>query len=626
MIVYKASKSQFLHDASNGIEDIVREQVQIKLGIRIQPGSSEYNSWKNSLGNAMFHVMNTDSIPSDATVAIEYRLPLGRMRIDFIVSGVDENYKESVVILELKQWESVTLTDSDAMVGLSFYGKVDDLHPSYKAWSYASLLENFNEVVSREDIHLYPCSYLHNMTDRSIIADPFYGEYIEKAPVFCKGDKEKLQNFIARYVRYGDKRDTLFRIDQGRVRPTKELADTLSSMMKGNKEFVLIDDQKIIYERALALGRKASLDKKKVFIVEGGPGTGKSVIAINLLAALVKMGFNAHYVTKNAAPRQVFHAKLTSSMKKSQISALFQSSGAYTESSMNEMDVLIVDEAHRLNEKSGIYRNKGENQVKELIYSSKVAIFFLDEDQRVTLQDIGSKEEIEKWANYFGAELHQGKLESQFRCSGSDGYLAWVDNTLQIRETANLTLEGSNYDFKVFDSPEELRKVIFEKNKAKNRSRLLAGYCWDWKSKTDKTAFDIKFPEYGFAMQWNLKNDGSLYMIAPGSVNQVGCIHTSQGLELDYVGVIIGPDLFVRNGIVYTNPDKRSKMDKSLSGYRKALRERQEGIEKKVDLIIRNTYRTLMTRGMRGCYVYCVDEETNEYFRKHSQLPSINLP
>jgi len=615
MIVYKASKRQFLFDAANGIEDIVKDQVEQRLNIRIQSGSSEYNSWKNSLGNAMYHVMNTKSIRNDATVAIEYRLPLGKMRIDFMVCGSDENQKESIVILELKQWEHVSLTDSDAMVGVTFYGRTEELHPSYKAWSYASLLRNFNEDIFLNDTRLYPCSYLHNMIDRSVVADDFYSDYLEKAPVFCKGDKDKLQDYIAGKIEFGDSSDMLRRIDTGNVRPSKELADSLSNMMRGNSEFILIDNQKIVFEKALSLGRRASTTKKSVFIVQGGPGTGKSVVAINLLASFVKLGLNANYVTKNAAPRAVFEAKLTGSMKKNIVGNLFQGSGAYVSTFADELDVLIVDEAHRLNAKSGIYKNLGENQVKELIQASKTTIFFLDEEQQVTLQDIGSKSEIEKWALEFGADIYYGALDSQFRCNGSDGYLSWLDNTLQIKETANVTLEEANYDFRVFESPEELRKTIVQRNDHSNRSRLLAGYCWDWVSKTDKSQNDIQFEDYGFSMKWNLTEDGGLFMIAPHSVDQVGCIHTSQGLELDYVGVIIGPDLYVRDGVVYTDPSKRSKMDKSLSGYKKALREKQPHIVEKVDNIIKNTYRTLMTRGMRGCYIYCTDQETREYFK-----------
>ena len=84
---------------------------------------------------------------------------------------------------------------------------------------------------------------------------------------------------------------------------------------------------------------------------------------------------------------------------------------------------------------------------------------------------------------------------------------------------------------------------------------MVAGYCWDWKSKTDLSTADVVIPDHGFAMQWNLARDEGLWITAKDSVEQIGCIHTCQGLELDYVGVIVGPDLVVRNGVVVTRPE-----------------------------------------------------------------------
>jgi Rad3-related DNA helicase len=241
----------------------------------------------------------------------------------------------------------------------------------------------------------------------------------------------------------------------------------------------MIDDQKIVYENALSLAKKSSDKKKSVLIVEGGPGTGKSVVAINLLVAITKMGLNTQYVTKNAAPRGVFEAKLTQTLKRTQFSNLFTGSGSYIGCEKNVFDALIVDEAHRLNAKSGMMKNLGENQIKEIIEAAKTSIFFIDEDQKVTWHDIGTKDEIESWANKIGAGVQTLKLESQFRCNGSDGYLSWLDNTLQIKETANTTLEGVNYDFRVMSSPNELRDLIFEKNKEKNKARLVADWVLD---------------------------------------------------------------------------------------------------------------------------------------------------
>jgi uncharacterized protein len=567
---------------------------------------------------SMAKVLDDNDIPADAGVAIEYVIPQTSKRVDFILTGGNPESPANVVIVELKQWSEARRTNKDGVVATWLSGREQEVsHPSYQAWSYAALLNGFNEAVYEGGIALKPCAYLHNYVPDDEITHESYGHYLEKAPVFLKGESErgKLRTFIKQHVRFGDKHGLLYKIENGRIRPSKTLVDSLAKMVKGNKEFILIDDQKVIYEGALSLAMRASEADKKVFIIEGGPGTGKSVVAINLLLELSKRAKVVKYVSKNAAPRAVYESKLTGVLRRTEISNMFSGSGAFTETPPNTFDVLVVDEAHRLNEKSGLYGNLGDNQIKELISASKCTIFFIDEDQLVTLSDIGRKDEIRRWADKMGAEVEEGVLASQFRCNGSDGYLAWLDNTLQIRETANRLLDAREFDFRVMDSPEQVRGAIRETNKANNRSRMVAGYCWLWGSKRDPAAMDVVIPEYEFAMQWNLSDDGSLWIVAPQSVEQIGCIHTSQGLEVDYIGVIVGPDLIVRNGKAMTRPEKRASSDRSIRGYKALMKRDPIRTAERVDQIIKNTYRTLMTRGMKGCYIYCTDPETAEFFR-----------
>lgn len=615
MLVYTSTKSGFSSDViSNNIEIKILDVFQRILGHSTSP--SEIQSWRNSM-LYMNNILNDKAIPDDAGVSIEYKVPLTNKRIDFILTGKDENKKDTAIIVELKQWTEAKVTEKDGLVSTYLgKGEQDTFHPSYQAWTYAALLEDFNETVRLDEIILKPCAYLHNCISGDAINHPFYAEHTKKAPAFLKQDAKKLGDFIKQYVKYGDADNIMYRIDHGKIKPSKSLADKLLSLLQGNQEFLMIDDQKIVYETALYLTKKSTASNKHVLIVEGGPGTGKSVVAINLLVAITNMEKTAQYVTKNAAPRTVYESKLTGTYTKSHITNLFKGSGAYVESEPNLFDALIVDEAHRLNAKSGMFQNLGENQIKEIIAATKCSVFFIDEDQRVTFKDIGDKNEIKTWASSAGATVHELALQSQFRCNGSNGYLAWVDNALQIRETANETLEGIDYEIRVCDSPSQLRDVIYGKNRANNKARLVAGYCWDWVSKSDNVAAkkDIVFPEHEFAMKWNLASDGNLWIVKPESVSEIGCIHTCQGLEIDYVGVIIGPDLIVRNGQIITDASKRARTDSSIKGYKQLLKNSPAEAKAKADLIIKNTYRTLMTRGAKGCYLYCTDPETNAWF------------
>lgn len=606
MIVYQATKTQFLDDNDNrNIEDVIEAAFVKKTGRYATQGI--FRSWQASL-LAMAKVLRDQDIPDDIGVGVEFGIPATAKSIDFILSGHSADGTPHAIIVELKQWSTSRISEKDGLIIANRGGRaeIEGAHPSYQAWSYAALLSGFNEAVYESNTELRPCAYLHNYRDDAVIRDPHYAAYLEKAPVFLHGEEElnRLRDFIKQHVKKGDKGELLYRIENGRIRPSKMLADSVAKMLKGNREFVLVDDQKVVYETCLAKAAQASTEHKQVVIVQGGPGTGKSVVAINLLVALTKRGENSRYVSKNAAPREVYKEKLAGHLKKAQINALFNGSGSFHQSEPNVFDTLVVDEAHRLNEKSGLYGNLGENQIMELIRSARCTIFFADNDQIVTLSDVGRTEELERWARSAGAEITHLELASQFRCAGSDGYIAWLDNFLGIRETANADFDRGSFDFRIVDSPTELHDLIREKNKLNNKARVVAGYCWDWKSKKDPKDWDIVIPEHDYKAQWNLGRDGSLWIIAPDSVEQVGCIHTCQGLELDYVGVIIGPDLTWMDDRAVAIPEARSRMDRSIRGYKAMIKKNPEATHDRVDQIIRNTYKTLMSRGLKGCYVY----------------------
>lgn len=617
MIVYDGVKRDFMTSVENdSIAIEIEKNILEKMGRHT--GKSEFHSWENSL-QYMYKVMNDEAIPEDTGVAIEYNIPQTSKRVDFMISGYDESENPHLIIVELKQWESLTAIEGqDALVETYTGGALRRVvHPSYQAWSYAQLIRDYNATAQDSNIGIEPCACLHNYIRQE--DDPldrsFYKEYLDDAPPFTKGQLPELREFIKQFVRKGDQKKILYEVERGKIRPSKSLQDSISSMLKGNQEFIMIDEQKVAYEEILKWSMHCMRDyKKRTIIVKGGPGTGKSVIAVNLLAELTQRDQLVQYVSKNAAPRNVYKQKLKGDFKKSSVDNMFKGSGCYTETKENMIHTILADEAHRLNEKSGMFHNQGENQIKEIIHSAYCSVFFIDESQRVTMDDIGSVEEIKKWAELECSEVHEMELVSQFRCNGSDGYLAWLDNVLDIRETANYDLEGIDFDFRVCDSPNEVRDLIVEKNKEANRARLLAGYCWNWNKKEQNNSeyHDIVIGDFG--MSWNLYA-GEPFAVSDTSINEVGCIHTAQGLEFDYVGVIIGDDLRYEDGHIVTDFTKRAKTDQSLKGIKKLYKENPEEALARADEIIKNTYRTLLTRGMKGCYVYCTDNSLKCYIQ-----------
>lgn len=616
MIVYQENKETFMaHVRESKIEYIIHDNFKRNLGR--DTNKNEVASWKNSM-QYMRNVLDDAAIPGDAKISIECQVPNTSKRIDFIITGQTNSRQDCAVIVELKQWETATATDLPGVVKTYVGGAVREVsHPSYQAWSYAALLEGFNSAVEEQNIELKACAFLHNCADPSPLTKEIYQSDLQKAPLFAKNDVLRLSEFIKTHVKYGDARNVMYQIEHGQIRPSKGLADAIAKMIEGNDEFVMIDDQKVVYERIWNLVEKATPSSKHVVIVKGGPGTGKSVVAIQLTARLTALQKLVQYVSKNSAPRDVYASKLSGIRSKSWVNNLFKGSGTYINADKNQYDALLVDEAHRLNEKSGMFSNLGENQIKEIINAARCSVFFLDEDQRVTMKDIGSHAEISFWATQAGATVHQLELTSQFRCNGSDGYMAFLDNMLGIRETANTDLSDIAYDFQVCHTPNELYERILDKNQERNRARMVAGYCWPWNSKADKNASDIIFPAYNFAKKWNLTQDGMLWIISPSSVEQIGCIHTCQGLEVDYVGVIMGPDLVIRNGQWICQPTARASSDKSIHGLKSLMKSDPVRGNQMAELIIKNTYRTLMTRGMKGCYVWSSDEETLEWMKSN---------
>ena len=313
MLAYLATKNQFLEDAPL-IEDRVADAVKSQLGLRVS--KSEYESWRNSLGNAMAHVMRTPLIPDDASVAVEYRLNGRKFRLDFVVAGKNAQGDEALVVIELKQWAEIEFSDLHEHVRTALGGGIHEvLHPSYQVWSYKSHLEQFNEYIYSNDVKVSACAYLHNCKNSNVISDSLYENALAQAPVFLHGDHKKLQELIGSQINTGADLDLMRRVDSSTIRPSKQLADAIGNMLHGQDEFVLIDEQKTVFEKIMNFSKKSLQGNKQVLIIKGGPGTGKSVISINALAALTKLQLNARYITANSAPRTVFQAKLKGLVK-----------------------------------------------------------------------------------------------------------------------------------------------------------------------------------------------------------------------------------------------------------------------------------------------------------------------
>ncbi len=610
MIIFSCLKKEFDEYVNQGvISNKVYDAYKEKIGKKTK--LNQIKAWANSLP---FMKPLLENLPNDVGIAIEFNIPLTSKRVDFVISGFDLHHMPIIILFELKQWEYVDdVKNQDAVVKTLISNKEKpSLHPSYQVLCYSELLENYNQYIEKSKVKVIPIVYLHNyiLKEHDILFANKFKKYYKKAFIFGKEDSQKLKSFIEKLIVFGDDLNLIQQIDQSKTKPNKKLLESLDMMIENNKIYNLLDEQKTIVEAIKYEAKEAfTTNKKKVIIVKGDPGTGKSVVAIYLLGELLKLGLMGAYVSKNMAPRKVYKNSLVHNNEIS-VHELFKSSGYFFKDSQNKYDFLLVDEAHRLQEKSGIHNNIGENQIKEIIHASITSVFFVDEKQMITLKDIGSIANIKYFAKFYHASISELELHSQFRCNGSDSYLDFIDSFL-YNKRGNYKF---NFDFQVLDTPNELRNLIQSKNTS-NNARLVAGFCWKRNAKEadNQNYMDIIIDD--FKSSWNLKH-GEQFATRKNAINEVGCIHNVQGLEFDYIGVIIGPDLKYENGKVITNYKARANTEKSLYGLQVLLKEDKDFYEKEADTLIRNTYRVLLTRGIKGCYVYACDPKLQEHLKK----------
>ena len=611
MLAYNKTYEEFCTDINRG--QIVS---QIQSALLRDFSESEKKSFRVSLSSVKNALSNVD-IPSEAEVGLEFNVPLTNKRIDFIIAGEDDEHQQNVVIVELKQWEKVKHTDMSDIVLL---GSEERVHPSWQAFSYGTTLTNFNEYIENNPINLFTCCFLHDYKSEfeKEIKNEVYDEGLRKAPAFIEDEWLKFAEFIGRKIKNPTKTNLLYELSNGRIKPSKFLVDCLSNSLNGNDDIQLIGQQRIAFSNLKReIGIALKTNERKVIIVKGGAGTGKSLIALHLLGELHRKGKTAFYVAKSSYVKAAYYKKLTRDIPDYKIlRTLFRGSGDFHKEGFNtdkQFDCLIVDEAHRLTEKTKVsFMYYGNNQIKEIIHASKVSVFFIDETQQIDIKDYGTIENIKLAAASEGATVIEDDkytLKSQFRCNGSDSYISWVESLLYNKKMEPIT-EIMDYDIKLFDDLVKLHESIVEKDRvSKNSCRMLSGDVFPWISMNDKSKIDIVLD--GFEAQWNKSN---YFAVDPKSIDEVGCIHTSQGMEFEYVGLIIGDDLLYRDNKIITDYTRHPEGSNEF----KRPHQRKPKVEDVpiIDRIIRNTYKVLFTRGQKGLYLYVMDSELREYLRK----------
>lgn len=617
MRLYANHSKTFIEDCErNQISEKLRGAFELEIGT---PSAGEVRSWQNSL-RALALVLSRAGLYNQG-VLLELKLPLTSRRLDCLLCGYNAQGVPTAVVIELKQWESCKGSDGDNEL-LTYVGSGtrEVLHPSAQALRYATYLRDNHEAcyATSEAISVTACAYLHNYhlrTDDPLHAGKFE-EARQEAPTFTADEVDELVAFLVSNVGGGDGLEVLKRIEENRYRPSKKLMDHVAAVIQNKPEYTLLDEQQVAFDSVMSAARRGVHDRRKqIVIIKGGPGTGKSVLAVNLVASLLRQHYATHYVTGSKAFTETLRSIIGPRGNE-----LFTYTNSYVNVEADSVDVLVVDEAHRIRDVSSnrftpASKKSGLKQLEELLRAARVSVFLIDDHQVVRPGEIGSVSYVRDYAAAQQCAVHEVELEAQYRCSGSDSFVRWINAMLDIGDEQPFEWTGHDaFDFKIYGTPEELEHAVHEKVTAGATGRLTAGFCWPWSGPNDDgtLANDVVIGEY--RRPWNAKaNAGrlakgtpksSLWAYHPNGIGQIGCVYTAQGFEFDYVGVIFGEDLRVEG--------KHWIGDRSKS-FDSEVKKSREDFER----LVKNTYRVLLSRGIKGCYVHFRHAETAEHFRRY---------
>jgi hypothetical protein len=578
-----------------------------------RPSPSEIRSWESSLPALAQDLIECGL--GDLEVLMEYQLPFTSKRMDAVLCGTHpKTGRPSVLVVELKQWTSAdAVVDTTDLVTIGAYGNQPQLHPGEQVRRYCEQLEDLNRYFENTEVHLSGAAYLHNWLEPKSAAIQGLEES-ERSRVFTGAERDVWRAFLRAQLVSKDSSSVATALLNGKLAPTKQLMDLAAKEIIEREQFVLLDEQQVAYSLVMKAVRESQQSiTKTAVIVTGGPGTGKSVIALSLVGELSRQGRSVLHATGSRAFRNSL--KKIAGARNPRVQKLFAYFNTFIISEPNSLEVLICDEAHRIRTTSANRYTKasdrtGKPQVEELLRVARVPVFLLDAHQVVRKGEIGTPEFIEEAAERLGIKTVRVVLDGQFRCGGSRSYENWILGLLELDETPKTEWNpDGNFELRTATSPEELEAFLAAKNAEGYKARITAGFCWTWHDPNADGTLPMDVQIGNWHKPWNVKGDrgvggymsGELWAIDPKGFDQIGCIYTAQGFEYDWNGVIFGPDLVWRTGH-WIGVRSESK-DPDMRGVDEETFQR----------LVRNTYKVLLTRGLTGAVVYSVDQETQEH-------------
>ena len=617
MTAFRASASGLLQLATDGtlVDRIVE---QLRFGGGHGAGPSEKRSWERSLP-----VLAQDLVDAglgSVEMLVEYQLPLSSKRVDVVLAGVNKRGDDSFIVVELKQWSSArSYEGSDRLFTVDHVSGVR-LHPGLQVEGYCEYIGDFLGTIYQSRSTIRGAAYLHNASEHDL-QDLFALPVNEQRRIFTKQQRGRFIDYLRAHLMPTAGADAGDRFLRSAVRPSKLFLQHAAEELQQRHQFILVEDQRVAYELVLHAVRRAKHGtRKRAIIVSGGPGSGKSVIALSLMGELSREGLAAIHATGSKAFTQTMRKYAAAGSTR--VKNLFKYFNNFMNAKPNGFDVLVCDEAHRIRETSTTrFTSRGDrtgrSQLEELLAAAWVPVFFLDEHQIVRPGELGSLDVITHQAKSFDIEVEHIPLHGQFRCGGSAAYEQWALALLGLSGDDPYSWPGDGrFDVRVVSSPDEMERLLKVQQDLGLTARMSAGFCWPWSDPHPDGLLVSDVVVGGWSRPWNVKSDRSVggapgsafWATDPAGFEQVGCVYTAQGFEYEYAGVIIGPDLVARDGRLVTRREHSKDP---------AFRSRKALSDDEADKLIRNTYKVLLTRGMRGTILFSTDEETNAFLNRH---------
>jgi uncharacterized protein len=578
---------------------------------RKPPQGTEIDTWNESLPVLAEHLRAAGL--DHLILFIEVAMHPFDEEADVVIAGAGPDGRPYYTLVELKRWTEFDVLPSGRVMAGSGHGKVKSKrHPADQAEAHTTLL---SDLFAPLDLKYFtPVVLLHNATenfmkrlkDLSPVPDPLmYGAH----------ELDEFRQFMR--DRYGDGDATFAAnlLKRARSRQPEALFQRMDAEFDdtADNRFALVGDQWEAYRLVSEAADKAlSVDGKAAVIVRGKPGTGKTAVALKLAGEYFRRKQTPYYWAWQVAFREGLQKN--SGLSAGDAKRLFRSPRQkYITSPMMELsaEISLCDEAHRLEERTKLLSHRSENpQIYDLLWCSRVHVFFVDDDQQVAMKEIGTAAQLRRDLERNKVHVTEIELTTQVRSQGLNEYVDWVRRLMGLDpETPQVWRQRGDFRIWIAEHPAEVDRILASQAADDDRYRVTAGICWE---SDDEGYGDVVIGDWKKA--WNLHKPSEAGPVASewgwktGGFKQIGCVHTAQGLDWEWAGVIIGPDLVHSGGRIETRLEENT----DLPNYR-ARRDWEK--RQKAEKLIRNAYYILMTRGIKGIVIYAQDNLLRQYLR-----------